>query len=109
MDRDRYRRVVAECFRTDGANVNAWMVRNGHAVDWVRYSKGRYSGEQAEAKREALGVWSGQFEMPCAHRAIKNGSGAKLLGNPLPVSRLWLRACRQIAQGKASGFSCPGT
>ncbi|MCZ7857077.1 thermonuclease family protein [Agrobacterium salinitolerans] len=71
MDRDRYKRVVAECFRADGANVNAWMVRNGHAVDWVRYSKGRYSKEQAEAQREALGVWSGSFEMPCAYRAMK--------------------------------------
>lgn len=73
MDRDRYKRVVAECFRADGANVNAWMVRQGHAVDWVRYSKGRYSGEQAEAKREALGVWSGPFEMPCSYRAMKAG------------------------------------
>lgn len=71
MDRDRYKRVVAECFRADGVNVNAWMVRQGHAVDWARYSKGRYGGEQAEAQREALGVWSGPFEIPCAYRAIK--------------------------------------
>ncbi|KAA3499133.1 thermonuclease family protein [Agrobacterium tumefaciens] len=73
MDRDRYKRVVAECFRADGANVNAWMVREGHAVDWVRYSKSRFSGEQAEAQRKALGVWSGPCEMPCAYRAMKPG------------------------------------
>lgn len=73
IDHDRYKRVVAECFRADGANVNAWIVRNGHAVDWTRYSKGRYSREQAEAQREALGVWSGLFEMPCAYRAMNAG------------------------------------
>ncbi|WP_209691857.1 thermonuclease family protein [Agrobacterium tumefaciens] len=73
MDRDRYKRVVAECFRADGANINAWLVRQGHAVDWVRYSKGRYSAEQAEAQREGFGVWSGPFRTPCVYRATKSG------------------------------------
>ena len=31
-DRDRYRRIVAVCY-LDKKNINAWMVRNGWAVD----------------------------------------------------------------------------
>lgn len=43
VDQDRYGRMVVDCFRADGENVNVWLVRQGHAVDWVRYSKGRYA------------------------------------------------------------------
>lgn len=37
-------RMVASCWRADGEDVSAWMVRNGHAIDWPKYSKGRYAG-----------------------------------------------------------------
>lgn len=69
LGRDRYKRAVAECFRADGVSVNAWLVRNGHALDWPRYSKGRYAGEQADAEREGLGMWQGQFMAPWEARA----------------------------------------
>ena len=36
-DRDRYKRIVAVCF-LGNKNINAWMVRNGWAVDYRRYS-----------------------------------------------------------------------
>lgn len=52
VDRDRYGRTVADCYRADGASVAAWMVRQGHALDWPRYSKGRYAGEQRTAQQE---------------------------------------------------------
>ena len=64
LNRDRYKRFVADCFRSDGESVSAWMARNGHAVDWPRYSKGAYAAFQADAMKERLGVWTGQFEMP---------------------------------------------
>lgn len=59
MDRDRYRRVVAECFRADGENVNETMVLQGWSVDWVRYSNRRYSGYQTLAEAAGRGIWSG--------------------------------------------------
>jgi succinoglycan biosynthesis protein ExoI len=64
VNRDRYGRTVAECFRADGQSVNAWLVRSGHALDWPRYSRGRYAGEQKAAKRDRLGVWQGTFIEP---------------------------------------------
>ena len=66
-----YDRVVAVCRRADGADVNSWMVRNGHAVDWIKYSKGRYADEQREAKANQRGVWSGEFQMPCVVRGSR--------------------------------------
>lgn len=64
VNRDRYKRFVGNCFRADGSNVSAWMVRNGHALDWPRYSKGSYSADQEAARDERRGIWQGTFQEP---------------------------------------------
>ncbi|WP_313592074.1 thermonuclease family protein [Agrobacterium cavarae] len=66
-----YDRIVGHCVRSDGLNVNAWMVRNGHAIDWPKYSNGRYAEDQAEAQAARLGIWGGKFEMPCIARGAR--------------------------------------
>jgi endonuclease YncB( thermonuclease family) len=40
------------------------MVKAGLALDWPRYSKGKYAGAQKEAERAARGVWSGSYVVP---------------------------------------------
>ncbi len=62
-DQDRYGRTVSVC-RTEAGEINAAMVRRGWAVDYTRYSGGRYKAEEAAAKAEKLGLWSGPFDMP---------------------------------------------
>lgn len=62
-ERDRYGRTVAMC-STEAGDLGAAMVRQGQAVDYARYSKGRYAAEQQAAKAEKLGIWSGRFEPP---------------------------------------------
>ena len=69
--KDRYRRVVADCFRADGQSVNSWLVRQGWAIDWLRYSKGAFRGDQAAAQAARAGVWRGSFEIPCEARAAR--------------------------------------
>jgi len=69
VERDRYRRFVATCFRADGVEVNRWLVGNGLAVDWSRYSGGAYVGAQDKARAQALGIWRGAFQLPCEARA----------------------------------------
>lgn len=69
VDRDRYGRFVGTCFRSDGADVNAWMVRSGHALDWPKYSGGRYASDQVTAKEARAGMWIGTFMSPCEARA----------------------------------------
>jgi len=72
VDVDRYHRIVATCFRADGQSVNAWLVRTGNAVDWVRYSNGAFATEQDAAKAEKVGIWRGAFDLPCEARANKS-------------------------------------
>lgn len=37
VERDQYGRFVGDCFRADGASVQAALVRNGWAMDWPGY------------------------------------------------------------------------
>ena len=60
--KDRYKRFLATCFK-DKINLNKWMLRNGNAVAYKRYSKD-YLRDEAYAKENTLGVWKGSFIMP---------------------------------------------
>lgn len=66
-----YDRIVGSCARADGADVNRLMVRNGHAIDWSKYSGGRYVAEQEEAKAARAGIWAGAFGPPCVVRGAR--------------------------------------
>ena len=61
-DIDRYGRLVGQC-SVDGSDINAWMVENGWALAYRRYSTDYVSAEQV-AREAAVGVWSGKFIMP---------------------------------------------
>ena len=65
-NKDRYKRYIAECFK-DKTNLNAWMVRNGYAVAYRKYSK-KFVSQEIYAKKEKLGIWSGTFIMPWDYR-----------------------------------------
>ena len=62
-DRDRYHRIVAVC-SVAGEDIAAWLVRNGWALDWPRYSHGAYAADQSEAANGKRGMWQGEFEKP---------------------------------------------
>lgn len=60
---DRYRRIVARC-TVSGADMGSWLVRQGWALDFARYSRRAYAGEEASAKSARRGVWAGSFVRP---------------------------------------------
>lgn len=64
-------RLVGACRRADGADVNTWMVQQGHAIDWPKYSRGRYAADQRQAQARRRGLWAGRFEWPCVVRGAK--------------------------------------
>jgi len=64
---DKYGRTLAVCF-VDGRDVNAAMVRQGHAWAFVKYSKS-YVQEEALAKAEGLGIWQGEAQPAWEYRA----------------------------------------
>lgn len=66
---DQYDRFVGECFRADGASLNAAMVRSGYALDWPKHSKGKYASFQKDAKSENAGMWVGTFKPAWEFRA----------------------------------------
>jgi endonuclease YncB( thermonuclease family) len=59
---DRYKRYIGVCFVGE-INLNKWMVRNGYAVAYRRYSK-EYVKDEDYAKKNKLGLWSGKFMYP---------------------------------------------
>ena len=59
---DRYKKYVGICFLGD-IDLNKWMVRNGYAVAYRRYSKD-YIEDENYAKKNKIGLWSGSFIHP---------------------------------------------
>jgi endonuclease YncB( thermonuclease family) len=64
---DRYNRVVAVCFKGN-EDLNRWMVANGWAVAFRRYSLD-FVASETSARRNQINIWSGEFDMPWDWRA----------------------------------------
>lgn len=70
---DQYRRTVARC-SIDGVDLGAWLVSNGLALDWPRYSKGKYDAAQRDAEHAGRGMWAGSYVEPWLFRVcIRQG------------------------------------
>ena len=62
QDTDRYGRAVSVC-EAGGKDINHWVVRNGWAVAYTRYSRD-YEQAEAEARAEKSGIFAGSFIPP---------------------------------------------
>lgn len=60
--RDRYGRSLGRCWAGDD-DINAWLVREGWAVAYTRYSW-HYLPQQALAWWDGRGLWQGSFQHP---------------------------------------------
>ena len=54
VDRDRYQRVVASC-QVGDTDLGEAMVRSGNALDYRRYSRGRYRQAERDAESRRVG------------------------------------------------------
>jgi endonuclease YncB( thermonuclease family) len=59
---DRYGRSLATC-DVDGSDINRWLVREGWAMSYVRYSH-VYDADERAARQAQVGLWSGAFIAP---------------------------------------------
>lgn len=76
VDRDQYGRTVATCSLGEpGPDIGHWLVANGHALDWPKYSKGRYENAQRGAEKASRGIWAGSFVEPWQYRACVKAGG----------------------------------
>lgn len=78
--RDGYGRIVAVC-RAGGKDLNAWLVSEGWALAYRRYSLD-YVDEEASARAARRGVWRGRFVEPWDWRA-----GVRLDSTRAPVQQ----------------------
>jgi endonuclease YncB( thermonuclease family) len=69
---DRYGRTLAVC-SVAGEDLNAWMVREGYALAFVRYSTA-YVAEETKARKALAGLWSGAFIAPWDWRHRDKGT-----------------------------------
>ncbi len=61
-NRDRYGRWIAVCSLAD-ADINARLVRNGHALAYRHFSSDYVTAED-EARSQKQGMWAGEFTPP---------------------------------------------
>ena len=49
--------TIAICYTSTGDDIAGWMVRNGYAIDWPKYSNGFYGVSEKQAQSNKSGVW----------------------------------------------------
>ena len=103
-DRDRYGRSVAVC-RVAGEDLNRWMVSQGWALAYRRYSRA-YVAEETTARSARRGLWQGEFVAPWDWRR-----GERLAGNRTAPERAASTGCRikgNIARNGSRIYHVPG-
>ena len=68
--KDRYRRNIGICYLKK-QDINSWLVKNGYAIAYRRYSK-KYIMDEQFAEDNKLGIWQGTFMEPEKWRRIMN-------------------------------------
>ena len=69
-NKDRYKRNIGICY-VKNQDINKWLVKNGYAVAYKKYSK-KYVLNEQYAKKNKLGIWKGTFVEPEKWRRIMN-------------------------------------
>lgn len=70
--RDKYGRYIGLCW-AGGHDLAVQLVSHGHALAYRRYSR-RYAGIEDIARKNRIGIWSGDFKDPEQWRAAYSGN-----------------------------------
>ena len=62
-EKDSYKRHIGECF-VNNESLSVYMVRNGFAFDYPKYSNEKFKKDQEFAEYYSLGLWNMKFEYP---------------------------------------------
>ena len=102
VDTDRYGRAVATCYVGE-ININAWLVRQGWALAYRKYSTD-YVADEQQAQVQGRGIWQYDFEEPWAYRASRRRAVMPDRVTPDRVRRDRDRSSSKvIAASKANG------
>ena len=64
---DRYKRIIGECFINNNESLSSFMVRNGYAFAYRKYSN-KFIEDEEYARKNNLGLWKMKFEYPWDYR-----------------------------------------
>ena len=95
---DRRGRLVARC-EVEGEDIQKWLVRNGWALSYARFSHD-YDDDEKEAREAKAGMWQGAFIAPLDWR-VRNKKTA-VLGATKPPEN-----ANTILLASASGSVAP--
>ena len=95
---DRRGRIVARC-EVDGEDIQKWLVRNGWALSYARFSHD-YDDDEKAAREAKAGMWQGAFIAPWDWR-VRNKKTA-ILGAAKPPAN-----AQAILLASASGPVAP--
>jgi endonuclease YncB( thermonuclease family) len=91
----------------ESMELNKWLVREGWAVNFEPYAKGRFLRDQADAAKNRRGIWKGCFAAPTDWRHWKKQ--APLMGSACPsdaASRIF--DCRIKGNQRSGKYHHPG-
>jgi endonuclease YncB( thermonuclease family) len=77
VDTDRYGRTIASC-SVENVDLAKWLVSRGLALDWPRFSKGKYDQEEREAEAAGVGIWGGSFVQPWKYRDCRRAGQSSI-------------------------------
>ena len=95
---DRRGRLLARC-EVEGEDIQKWMVKNGWALAYVRFSKD-YEADEKAAREAKAGMWAGAFIAPWDWR-VRNKKTV-ILGAARPPD-----TAKAILLASASGSVAP--
>lgn len=82
----RNRRIGICRIEGEVMSLNQWIVREGWALNFEPYAKGRFKADEDGARAEPRGLWKGCFAAPQEQRRGTK-KGAKLLGSACPSGK----------------------
>ena len=104
-DTDKYGRTVAVC-RKRTEDLNGWMVAQGHAIAYRRYSKDYVAAEDT-AKAGKLGIWAGAFTALGDWRKAKRECGSEARQEPAKAGACAIKG--NICRTGEKVFHLPGS
>ena len=84
----RNRRISVCWIEGETVSLNQWLVREGWALNFEPYAKGRFKADQDNARDNRKGLWKGCFIEPQTLRRWSRIT-AKLLGASCPERNDW--------------------
>jgi endonuclease YncB( thermonuclease family) len=75
----KHRRIGICSIDSEATTLNEWLVREGWAIQFEPYAKGRFAAAEADARENRRGLWNGCFADPRDLRGW-NLNGARLVG-----------------------------